>query len=159
MRHLMSIVVLSVLTVATSAAQQPQQQRASSEAPIDLPAPLARVLRDYEAAWRARDAAALAQLFVDGEVVMPNGCAPVKGRAAVQSCYSGSGGDLSLRALAFATDATVGYIIGEYAPRNSEPAIGRFTLTLRRNASGQWLIVSDMDRAYPRQAPEALPRR
>jgi ketosteroid isomerase-like protein len=157
MRHLLNVVLVSVLTAATAEAQQ--QQRTSSEVSIDLPAPLARVLREYEGAWRARDAAALAQLFVDGEVVMPNGCAPVKGRAAVQSCYSGSGGDLSLRALAFATDATLGYIIGEYAPRDGEPAVGRFTLTLRKAASGQWLIVSDMDRAYPRRAPEAPPRR
>lgn len=136
-----------------------QQHVGSSESSIDLPPPLARVLRDYEAAWRARDAPALARLFVDGEIVMPNGCASIKGRAAVERCYSRSGGDLSLRALAFATDATLGYIIGEYAPRDGDPAIGRFTLTLRKDPSGQWLIVSDMDRAYPRRAPEAAPRR
>lgn len=97
MRHVLTIVVLGALALGTSSAQQ-QQQLASSEPPIDLPPSLARVLRDYETAWRARDAAALARLFVDEEVVMPNACAPVRGRAGVERCYAGSGGGLSLRA-------------------------------------------------------------
>ena len=49
------------------------------------------------------------------------------------------------RPLAFATDGSVGYIIGAYATKKDEPDVGKFTLTLRRNDDGRWLIVSDMD--------------
>jgi hypothetical protein len=69
----------------------------------------------------------------------------VKGRAAIQRHYTGQGGPLALRALAFATDGAVGYIIGGFARQEGEPDIGKFTLTLRKGAGGTWLIVSDMD--------------
>jgi len=112
---------------------------------VTLPPDLARVLTDYEAAWRARDAAALARLFTEDGFVLSWGGPPVRGRAAIERHYRGHGGPLALRALAFATEGAVGYIIGGYAPRAGEPDTGKFTLTLRREASGRWLIVSDMD--------------
>lgn len=52
---------------------------------------------------------------------------------------------MSLRALAFGTDGSVGYIIGGFARQKGDPDVGKFTLTLRKDASGRWLIVSDMD--------------
>ena len=109
------------------------------------------MLTDYETAWRARDAAALARLFADDRVVVPNACPPVRGRVKVQECYSGSGGPLSLRAVAFSTDGALGYIIGAYAPQKGEPDGGKFTLTLLKGSDDRWLIVSDMDRSYPRK--------
>jgi hypothetical protein len=69
----------------------------------------------------------------------------VRGRASIQDLYKGAGGPLSLRALAFATEKTVGYIIGPFARQKDEPDIGKFTLTLRKSEDGRWLIVSDMD--------------
>jgi ketosteroid isomerase-like protein len=102
-------------------------------------------LTDYEAAWRSRDAPALARLFVEEGFVLAAGRPPVKGRAAIQRHYTGQGGPLALRALAFATDGAVGYIIGGFARQEGEPDIGKFTLTLRKGAGGTWLIVSDMD--------------
>lgn len=126
-------------------------QRGPSSLPsLGLPPDLERVLRDYETAWQARDGDALSLLFADNQVVMPNACAPVMGRAAVAACYRGAGGGLSLRAVAFGVDGALGYIIGEYAEKAGAPAIGRFTLTLRKSGE-RWLIVSDMDRSYPRQ--------
>ena len=133
---------------ARAAAQQPP---ARPEPSIELPAALARVLTDYETAWRNRDAAALARLFADDRVVVPNACAPVSGRAAVERCYAGSGGALSLRAIAYGTDGALGYIIGAYAPQKGEPDGGKFTLTLLKGRDDRWLIVSDMDRSYPRK--------
>jgi ketosteroid isomerase-like protein len=117
---------------------------------IDLPPPLARVLTDYETAWRNRDAAALARLFASDRVVVPNACPPVKSRDDVERCYAGSGGPLSLRAFAFGSDGAMGYIIGAYAPEKGQPDTGKFTLTLWRGGDGRWLIVSDMDRPYRR---------
>ena len=52
----------------------------SGEASVDLPPELSRVLTDYEAGWKAGDAAALASLFAEDGFVLPEGQPPVKGR-------------------------------------------------------------------------------
>jgi ketosteroid isomerase-like protein len=125
-------------------------QPPGSEPSIELPPALARVLTDYEAAWRNRDAAALARLFADDRIVVPNACPPVRGRAAVERCYAGSGGALTLRAIAYGADGALGYIVGAYAPQTGDADGGKFTLTLVKGGDGRWLIVSDMDRPYRR---------
>lgn len=112
---------------------------------VALPPELARVLTDYETAWAARDAAALAKLFAEDGFVLQGGKPPIRGRAGIEAAYAGSGGPLSLRALAFATSGDVGYVIGGYSRAKGSPDDGKFTLTLRRDAAGRWLIVSDMD--------------
>jgi ketosteroid isomerase-like protein len=118
-----------------------------------LPADLQRVLADYENAWRARDAAALSAMFVDGAVSVSNSsaCAPARGRNEIARCYEGQGGALSLRAVAYGVDGRLGYIIGEYAEGPGGAALGKFVLTLEKGVDGRWLIVADMDRAYRRQ--------
>jgi ketosteroid isomerase-like protein len=126
------------------------QPTPAAEPSIELPPALGRVLTDYEAAWRNRDAAALARLFADDRIVVPNACPPVKGRTAVERCYMGSGGALSLRAIAYGTDGALGYIVGAYALQQGDADGGKFTLTLLKGSDGRWLIVSDMDRPYRR---------
>ena len=116
---------------------------------VTLPAELERVLRDYEREWSARNPEGLAALFTDDGFVLQPGRAPVRGRAAIAEAYRGSGGPLALRALAYATADTVGYIIGGYAVGTGEPDIGKFTLTLRRSPGGPWRIASDMDNGNP----------
>jgi ketosteroid isomerase-like protein len=122
-----------------------QTQEQTRQAAVALPAPLARVLTDYEAAWQRKDAAALAALFAEDGFVLPSGSPPVRGRAQIQKHYAGAGGQLALRAFAFATEGPLGYIIGGYAPQKGQPDTGKFTLTLRKGSDGRWLIVSDMD--------------
>jgi ketosteroid isomerase-like protein len=112
---------------------------------IALPPELARVLTDYESAWRAKDAAALARLFAEDGFVLSSGAPPVRGRAAIEKAYAGAGGPLVLRALAYATESKLGYIIGGFARKEGDPDVGKFTLTLKKGASGRWLIMSDMD--------------
>lgn len=112
---------------------------------VTLPAELARVLTDYEAAWQRKDARALAALFTEDGWVLSNGRPAVQGRAAIEAHYRNQGGPLSLRAFAYSTDGATGYIIGGYARQQGEPDIGKFTLTLRRFSNGRWLILSDMD--------------
>lgn len=147
---------LLLFAAASVAAAQPQQAGAPEPPPppsVGLPPELARVLTDYEAAWQARDAAALARLFVEDGFVLPTGRPPVRGRAEIERHYTGKGGPLSLRALAYATEGSVGYIIGAFAEKKGDPDIGKFTLTLRKAAGGRWLIASDMDN------PSRMPRR
>jgi ketosteroid isomerase-like protein len=112
---------------------------------VTLPPELQRVLTDYEAAWRAHDAAALARLFSEDGFVLSPGSAPARGRPAIRKHYAGAGGDLALRAFACATDGRIGYIVGGFAHRPGEADNGKFTLTLVKAADGRWLIFSDMD--------------
>jgi ketosteroid isomerase-like protein len=129
---------------------------------VELPAALDRVLRDYERAWSARDPAALAGLFTEDGFVLGNGHQPVRGRAAIETFYTGHGGPLYLRAFAFGHDGAVGFILGGYASRQGAADEGKFTLTLHRGEDGRWWIVSDMDnpnrRSSPPPAPPAPPR-
>ena len=145
-----AIAAFSWLAMVCGSAMVVAQPTPAAEPSIELPPALARVLTDYETAWRNRDAAALARLFADDRVVVPNACPPVKGRAAVERCYAGSGGALSLRAIAYGTDGALGYIIGAYAQQKGDADGGKFTLTLLNGNDGRWLIVSDMDRPYRR---------
>jgi ketosteroid isomerase-like protein len=122
---------------------------------VTLPPELDRVLRDYEKAWRAGDAPALAALFTEDGFVLQSNRPPARGRAAIQAAYTGAaGGDLRLRGLAFATSGDLGYIIGAYGYGDDRPDVGKFTLTLRRVAD-RWLIASDMDNgnAMPQRRP------
>lgn len=137
--------LFSVIASVGAAAATLQTPATAAEPSVKLPADLARVLTDYEAAWGKKDAAALAGLFSEDGYVLPNGKPPVKGRTAIQQHYTGSGGPLSLRAIAFAVNGPVGYIIGGFTGRAGDPDQGKFTLTLRKGGGGKWLIVSDMD--------------
>ena len=118
---------------------------------VALPKDLARVLTDYEVAWQSKNASALAALFAEDGFVLSNGAPPVRGRLDIRRLYTGRGGPLSLRAVAFATEGSLGYIIGGFALRPGEPDIGKFTLTLRKASGGEWLIVSDMDNGNGRR--------
>ena len=109
------------------------------------------MLTDYESAWSSRDAKALAGLFAADGFVLPNGHPPVRGRAAVERYYTGQGGPLSLRALAFAVDGSVGFILGGFSRQMGEPDVGKFTLTLRKDKDGRWFIFSDMDSGNTRR--------
>jgi ketosteroid isomerase-like protein len=141
----MMVVLLRASAAATEPTPAPTPQPS-----IQLPPELARVLTDYESAWRARDAAALARLFAEGGFVLSTDRLPVRGRAAIEKHYAGAGGPLSLRAFSYATEGRVGYILGGFARREGEADIGKFTLTLSKGADGRWLIFSDMDNGNQR---------
>lgn len=134
--------VLALLGAVAVAAPDPAPVPLPS---IQLPPELTRVLTDYERAWQARDAAALARLFAEDGFVMSSNELPVRGRAAIEKRYTGSGGPLVLRAFAYATDGKTGYILGGFTHHDGAADIGKFTLTLSRGADGRWLIFSDMD--------------
>jgi ketosteroid isomerase-like protein len=145
-----TIAVGSSGTTVPVVPDQPAREEQRAMPSATLPPALARVLTDYESAWQARDARALAALFTDDGFVLANGVPPVRGRAAIEKHYTGQGGPLFLRALAYSTEGSTGYIIGGFARQQGEPDIGKFTLTLRKGADGRWLIMSDMDNGNSR---------
>lgn len=140
---------LSLVLLVLGAGRVMSQQK-SVEASITLPPALARVLTDYEKGWQAGDAAALASLFTEDGLALPSGQPPVKGRSAIRKLYTSPGSPLSLRAIAYAINGNVGYIIGAYSSEKGTPDEGKFTLTLRKR-HGRWLIASDMDNLNRRE--------
>jgi ketosteroid isomerase-like protein len=140
MRSSVVSVFLAIVFSEAVSAQMP----APALPDVKLPPALDRVLRDYERAWRARDAAALAALFTDDGFVLSNGSPPVRGRAAIRARYAESGGPLSLRAFAYRTEGRVGYIVGGFGSAPGEPDAGKFVLALRKE-EGRWRIAADMD--------------
>jgi ketosteroid isomerase-like protein len=135
------VVGLALLALPAAAADLPS---------VALPDDFARVLTDYEVAWQKKDARALAALFAENGFVLSSGALPVRGRAAIQKHYTGQGGPLSLRAFAYSTEGSVGYIVGGFARQAGSADIGKFTLTLQKSKDGRWLIMSDMDNGNSR---------
>jgi uncharacterized protein (TIGR02246 family) len=149
----LAIIALAALVATSAAAAQAPTQAAVPRLPsVTLPAELDRVLRDYERLWKAGDGAGLAALFTqDGFIARPGGW--IRGRDAIREAYQAmASGDLQLRALAYATSDTVGYIVGAYAygANAATQDNGKFTLTLRRQRGTPWLIASDLDAAIRR---------
>ena len=139
-----SVLLLILMLMLGGTSITAQKSAKSPEVSITLPRSLARVLTDYERGWKAGDAAALAQLFVEDGFVLSPGQPPVKGRVAIQLLYTGPGSPLSLRAFAFAINGDLAYIVGGYSSASGAPDEGKFTLTLRKR-DRRWLIASDMD--------------
>ena len=117
-----------------------------------LPAEVDRVLRDYERLWAAKDGAGLAGLFATDGFVLSSNRPAIRGRAAIEAQYTGtSGGPLKLRALAYAAEDTVGYIIGAYRYDPTTEDQGKFILALKRAPRGAWLIAADIDNGNGRR--------
>lgn len=142
-RTILIAALLAILVPATTLAQDADTRLPS----IDLPQDLDRVLRDYERDWQAGDESGLAGLFTaDGVIRSDEGW--IRGPDAIRERYASAGGDLRLRAVAFSTSATAGYIVGAYGYGDgaSERDRGVFVLALRRESPDDpWLIAADLD--------------
>lgn len=139
-RTVRTLLVLCVVSGA-AAAQAPTPLPS-----VQLPPALARVLRDYERHWRAGQADSLAQLFTEDGVIRSGG-GWIRGRAAIRVAYQGTSSALQLRAVAYAMDGSVGYIVGAYGtgPEPPVPDQGSFILSIRQDQRGFWRIAADLD--------------
>ena len=138
---------LYLVSVASLHAQDPDLGAADPQPSVDLPNDLAQVLRDYERHWSAGEADELSALFIERGLIV-RGVTWIRGRDAIRQAYQNASGPLRLRAIEYASDGDVGYIIGAYGYGEDLPVEdnGMFVLTLQRDSSGGWLIVSDLDR-------------
>jgi ketosteroid isomerase-like protein len=125
---------------------------------VTLPAELARVLTDYETQWRF-GGDSLVKLFTEDAVLTVGGKPPARGRDAIKAHFAGPKGPLSLRAIAYAAEGNVAWIVGGYTMNRGDPDIGKFILALRKGSNGRWLIFSDMDtgNAAPMRRPATPP--
>ena len=144
-----SLVLSTALVILAGAARHAGAQAVPPS--VALPPALDRVLRDYEAGWGRGDAAAVAGLFTADGFALPNGKPPARGHEAIAAAYAGPGGPLRLRALAYATGDTVGYIVGAYTyGERTTPDVGTFVLALRKGNEGRWMIAADIDNSIRR---------
>lgn len=139
---------IAALTLSLILIGVPESSRAQGSAPstlpsINLPAALDRVLRDYESAWAAGNADALAQLFTENGFVLSGSSPPTRGRAAIRERYANAGGPLLLRAFAYEMNDSLAYIFGAYTYTEGTDQ-GKFVLTLKE-VEGRWQITSDQD--------------
>jgi ketosteroid isomerase-like protein len=141
--------IFAALIVATGPVDA--QERSPLGPPVvSLPQELARVLRDYEAAWKAGDGPRLAALFTEDGMALQNSSLPHVGRVDIAASIKGPGGDLQLHAIGYATSDSVGYIIGGFRYPGSRGPGGKFLLALRKGNDGRWLIAADMDNSASR---------
>lgn len=158
MRILRSAILLAAMCITAPAGVRAQEAPPAPPLPsATLPPEIERVLRDYEAGWRAGDEAALATLFAEDGFILQNGRPPVRGRAAIQQAYAQSSGPLRLRALAYAAEDSIGWIVGAYGYGEGDADMGKFVLALRRAPGGPWMIAADIDNSsqMPRRPPQA----
>jgi ketosteroid isomerase-like protein len=159
-RTLLAVAALSLMLVAGPLfAQNPSEPaKVTDLQDVKLPPELDRVLRDYERAWRAGDAKAIASLFTEDGVLLQNYRPPIRGRSAIQAVYEGDrGSPLRLRALAYEAGDTVGYIVGGYRYGDASHDMGKFTITLQRAPGKPWMISSDMDNMNASPEPQPAP--
>jgi ketosteroid isomerase-like protein len=145
------IVALAIVIAgAPVGAQAPQAPPDTLLPPvISLPPALDRVLRDYEAAWRAGDGPRLAALFTEDGFAVQSGSPIKRGRTAIAAGLTKPGGALQLTAYAYSSSGNVGYIVGGYRYPTTIGAGGRFVLALRSDTDGRWLIAADLDNSGP----------
>ncbi|HSJ09968.1 MAG TPA: ester cyclase [Longimicrobiales bacterium] len=146
----LAVAALAAVLLMPTPAQAQSRDGAQPASPgvVTLPPDLERVLRDYETAWHARDAARLASLFDENGMVMSPMGPLVRGRAAIEHALTGRGGPLTLRPISYAAQDTVAFIVGVFGSMMPEPT-GRFVLSLRRSSRAEpWLIVADIDNSH-----------
>ncbi|MBH9579185.1 YybH family protein [Inhella proteolytica] len=120
--------------------------QAQAPASMALPPEFEQLLRQYETAWRGKDLDALVALFEPQGYALSSEQQPVQGRAAIRAHYAPvAGGPLSLRAFAVERSGPLAVLLGAYRYGPGPADQGKFTLTLRQDAQGQWRILSDMD--------------
>src|SRR6185436_2726568 len=98
--RIIPLALIGVFAGSSIAGAQPTVfARPATTQPVDpglpsvaLPAALERVLRDYEKAWTAGDATALAALFTSDGFVLNSGKPPVRGTADVTELYRTTSG-------------------------------------------------------------------
>ncbi len=151
---------LTSLRVFQKLGPHPSQRPPPDSLPsVPLPPELDRVLREYERHWREGNTEALVALFTeDGMVARRGGW--IRGQAGLRDALQNTSGDLRLRAVAYALEESVGYVIGAYG-YGDQPGIpdrGMFILALRRGEDGRWLVEADLDGAIrPVPPPSDLP--
>jgi uncharacterized protein (TIGR02246 family) len=120
------------------------------------PAPINELRANYLAAYNAGDAAAVAALFADDAISLPDHHAALQGRAAIQEYFEGIFAQYAVTMTVTPVDTE---IIGDLAHEHGTYTIqvtpkaggetvnddGKYIVILKRGADGVWKIHHDID--------------
>jgi uncharacterized protein (TIGR02246 family) len=142
-RHgLAALTLMGLSTVASAQAQSASMSHFKIEPAI------VRASDDYLKAVLAGDARAVAAVYRDDAIEMPNGAAPVKGRAAIEQRYREMFKGVKLETFTFThieafVEGDLGFDAGTYEQRFMLPTgqaatdVGKYLVILKRT-QGQW---------------------
>jgi len=148
-----SALLLCAVSLLTACGTTPPAQTAV--APAD-PAPINDLRARFAAAYNAGDAAAVAELYTDDAVVMPDHHAAVVGKAAIQQYLQGlfaqytanltiTPGDTEITGDLAHEHGTFAMTVTPKAGGNAMTDNGNYLVILRRQADGSWKIHHDID--------------
>jgi uncharacterized protein (TIGR02246 family) len=146
-----TVVGTAMLTVGCGGGT-PEQ---AATAPPD-PAPINELRANYLAAYNAGDAAAVAALFADDAISLPDHHAALQGRAAIQEYLEGIFSQYSTTMTITPVDTEIqgdlahehGTYTIQVTPKAGGETVnddGKYVVILKRGADGAWKIHHDID--------------
>ena len=153
MRKIAIVSLISLLGVGISSAQTASKAAGAGAAD--------EIRQKWMAAANAKDAAAIAALYVEDAMVMPPNAEPVKGRAAIQTFWKGMVDSLAskvtLARVSGWQGGDTGYEAGTFSAKmGTMDDKGKYLITFKKGADGKWLIANDIfnsDLPCPPPAP------
>jgi uncharacterized protein (TIGR02246 family) len=153
MSHKLGIqtIVGAVLAVACGGATQEQ----AASAPAD-PAPINELRAKYQAAYNAGDAAAVAALFTDDAISLPDHHAAVQGKAAIQQylqeIFTQYAATMTIAPVDTEISGNLAHEHGTFTitvtPKAGGDTVtddGKYVVILKRGVDGVWKIHHDID--------------
>jgi uncharacterized protein (TIGR02246 family) len=157
MRGTTQALVLALLPALGLAAcgQQPEQEGGAMEMamePAELRSAIESLTAEWETAFNAGDAAAVAEVYAEDATLMPDGRDIVTGRDAIRQFWSGAmaeapeGVVADLETLEVRGAGNLAYEIGRYTDRAGDEVVerGKYLVVWKQQADGTWKIVADI---------------
>lgn len=105
------------------------------------------VLSRYADAYNQGDAAALARVYTEDSVLLPQQGEIVRGRGAIEAFWSKNlGRDLDLQVEAAELSGKIGWAAGTWSLATADPntrSSGHFVVAMRQDPDGVWRLSSD----------------
>jgi uncharacterized protein (TIGR02246 family) len=161
MRSRLTFVVLAIVIAAACSGSQ-------VATPGD-PAPVNAIRDKYIAAYNAGDAAAVAALFAEDAVSMPDHRAALVGRAAIESYFrdvfmqfsasvSVTPGETDVTGDVAHEHGTFSVTLTPKAGGSATTETGNYLVVLKKGSDGNWLVHHDIDNSnVPHPAPAPTP--
>jgi uncharacterized protein (TIGR02246 family) len=157
--------LLCAMTLTTACGGATTQQTAT--APAD-PAPINNVRAQFQTAFNAGDAAAIAALYTDDAISLPDHHAALEGKAAIQQYLQGmfaqytpnisiTPGDTEITGDIAHEHGTYSLTMTPKAGGNAMSENGKYLIVLKRQADGSWKVHHDMDNAAAMHAGMTMP--
>jgi ketosteroid isomerase-like protein len=119
----------------------------STSAAFAQPSPLIEIVRQYDAAAKARDAARLSSFYADDAMMLPPGEPIIKGRRAIEAAFAESLAatlESSGTPVASEVSGDLGYVMGTWRLTANDRSIryGNY-LEVWKRINGEWKIILD----------------